>query len=474
MEEVTLFQMLEARERRAENQRLLLEAYRCPLICFTMNIPGPVKNSALIRRAFDWGCRGLEASLEGYRLLHREYWDEVTGCEAFYAIDAPAEELKRICTGLEESNGLGRLFDMDVLDAQGRKLSRGPEAENTRNCIVCGAPGRGCASRRVHNAVQLQSAANDIMVRHFAREDREKIAALAVQALLDEVHTTPKPGLVDERNSGSHEDMDLRTFTASAEALRPYFAACVKLGQELAGERRETLFSQLRRAGLEAEQRMYQATGGVNTHKGAIFTMGILCGCLGRLWKPEKPVVALQVLLEECAEIARIPLERDFQQLGDTGNTAGEKLYLTRGITGIRGEAAAGLPSVSSFGLPVLKEGISRGMTRNDAGAAALMHLMAWVEDTNLRHRGGEEGARWAVREVEKLLSKKRFPSVEDIEKLDDAFIERNLSPGGCADLLAVSYFLYDLEQTNLKLMAIMEYRDGTMVDVSRQIKEGI
>ena len=78
----------------------------------------------------------------------------------------------------------------------------------------------------------LQEAANGILTEHFAREDARRVAALAVQSLLDEVLTTPKPGLVDCRNSGSHKDMDIFTFSASAAALAPYFLECVQIGQE--------------------------------------------------------------------------------------------------------------------------------------------------------------------------------------------------------------------------------------------------
>ena len=137
-------------------------------------------------------------------------------------------------------------------------------------------------------------------------------------------------------------------------------------------------------------------------------------------------------------------LEEDFARLTGAGTTAGERLYLTRGITGIRGEAAAGLPAVTNVGLPVFRDCLAKGYSPNDAGAVTLLHLIARVADTNLYHRGGEEGAAWAAKEAEKLLP---APAMEQIEALDDAFIRRNLSPGGCADLLAVTYFLHALEE---------------------------
>lgn len=95
--------------------------------------------------------------------------------------------------------------------------------------------------------------------------------------------TTPKPGLVDRRNSGSHTDMDSFTFMSSAAALYPYFEACAKVGRETMDRPAPETFAALRPLGCEAEGEMLDATGGVNTHKGAVFSIGITCAALGRL-----------------------------------------------------------------------------------------------------------------------------------------------------------------------------------------------
>ena len=246
--EVTLQQILEARDSRAKLQQRLQQQFHCPVVCFTMNIPGPVKNTPLIRRAFGYGLQILEGQLPG--ILHKEILDASTGCEAMYAVDEDALQLKRICTAIEDSTPLGRLFDMDVLDVRGNKLDRNLVNGNSRDCIVCGAPGRGCASRRLHTLDELQVAVAKIMETHFLQMDRDTIAALAVQSLLDEVNTTPKPGLVDRRNNGSHKDMDITTFSVSAETLRPYFQTCVQIGQATAQCPPEETFAQLRRTSI--------------------------------------------------------------------------------------------------------------------------------------------------------------------------------------------------------------------------------
>ena len=430
--------MLMAREWRADFQMYLLRTYEKPVICFTMNIPGALKLTPLIRRSFYRGLAELDQSLPN--VIFRTVREEHTGCEAYFAVDADAIELKSICTRIEDATSLGRLFDMDVTDIDGTRLYRSLVNSKSRDCIVCGAAGRGCASRRIHSAEVLMAATDRIMTDFFYQKDGRRVAGLAVQSLLDEVHTTPKPGLVDQQNSGSHRDMELSTFVASAEALYPYFLECFCQGHETADMTPEDTFSHLRHAGIRAEHEMFRVTGGINTHKGAIFTLGILCGALGRLWTAANPIAPLEEITNHCAAMGKVSLQ-DLENI-TVPSTAGEVLYKNHGLTGIRGEAAAGLPSVVETGLATYRMAQSSGYSTNDSAAVALIHLIARVEDSNLHHRGGASGAAWAKQEAKKLLP---LPDMAQIIELDNRFIARNLSPGGCADLLAATLFLASL-----------------------------
>lgn len=434
--EVTLMQMLAAREIRAERQKKLIAQYGKPIVSFSMNIPGPVKDSALIRRAFVAGCEALDHAFDKREVLFREIYPAVTGWEAMYALDREPGQVKAITTAIEDSHSLGRLFDMDVIGADHQKLDRETVGGGSRDCIVCGAAGRGCASRRLHSVEALQEAVKRILKDHFRQEDICRIGKLAVRSLLEEVCTTPKPGLVDRRNTGSHRDMDLAMFHRSAEALEGYFTECARIGMETAGEKSEDTFSLLRQAGLQAEKAMYQATNGVNTHKGAIFTIGILCGAAGRLWTGENNW-NLAHIFREVSDMTRQAMEADWTK---GGNTIGHRLYAEKGIRGIRGQVADGLPAVAEIGLPIFRDYLERGMDRNEAGVRTLLHLIAQVEDTNMIARGGLVGAREGAEQVKTLLEIDY--AICDVEELDDLFISRNLSPGGCADLLAAVYFL--------------------------------
>lgn len=443
--EVTLMEMLEARENRVRQQDVLREKYGAAVISFSLNIAGPVKDSPLIRRAFRAGQEQLEAGLTAAKLTVLERAERLapTGCEGLYAVNGTAEEVKALCVSIEDGSPLGRLFDMDVLTPDGRKLDREEVRGGPRNCIVCGAAGKGCASRRVHSVEELQEATHRILEEHFAAADRESVSALATRALLDEVCTTPKPGLVDRTNNGSHRDMDIFTFTASAAALAPYWGRCFQIGQETAGLSPEETFAALKRAGQGAERTMFAATGGVNTHKGAIFSLGLICGAAGRLWRAEAPCRNPEAILKECAGMVSAAVEEEFAALSpDSARTAGERAYLERGLTGVRGEAAQGFPGVSQIALPVLNQALSAGRSLNDAGAVVLLHLIARGTDTNMAARGGPKRAKKAAEDCAQLLRRCPLPEMEAIAQLDRAFIRENLSPGGCADLLAAAFFL--------------------------------
>ena len=345
MREVTLEEMLGAREERVARQREFLSLYNCPLVCFTMNIAGPVKHSPLIERAFYEGVRLLKASIVEKKIKACKTLVCHTGCEMLLASREDCAFLKEICTKIEDTSPLGRLFDMDVLNKDGEKLSRKKE----RGCIVCGAEGRGCSARRLHSVDELWNVTQKIICDYFKKADSERFAQIATQSLIKEARTTPKPGLVDMDNNGSHKDMDLDMFIKSANALTPYFGKCVEIGQNFA-DNPEGIFPKLRREGLLAEQALYSATGGINTHKGAIYSMGIICGALGILWTAEKPVPHTDEIFSMCSRITKEAVKTDFQNMDSF--TAGGRLYLEKGIRGIRGEVSEGFPSVKNIALP--------------------------------------------------------------------------------------------------------------------------
>ena len=445
-EQVTLDMMLSCRENRVCIQQSLISSYCRPVISFCMNTAGPVKTSPLIRRAFRCGLRRLEGSLlaSGARILSKQVFYNTTGPEAFLVTDHDALSLKKTTCEIEDRDALGRLFDLDVIDTDGRKVERCETGRPERLCLLCSNSAKICSSRRLHTVEELRAKTQEIILQTVPAAEADLMAATAVKALLYEVGVTPKPGLVDRANSGSHRDMDIFTFMGSAAVLNSYFRKAYILGLEAQDPR--SCFEQLRKEGQEAERTMFLETGGVNTHKGAVFTMGIVCAAAGMCAAEDD--ISTDSVLEACARISGGIVERDLSCL-DEGDcrTKGQTLYVKYGITGIRGEMEDGLPSVRA-GLEVLENLLSEGLSLDSAASNALLAITARLEDTSLISRGGLEKAAEARKQAQLLTSGKAVER-EKLEELDRSFTEQNLSPGGAADLLAVCFFLHFLKEMN-------------------------
>jgi len=269
------------------------------------------------------------------------------------------------------------------------------------------------------------------------------VADYADWALLAELMLTPKPGLVDRRNCGAHRDMDIQTFLASARAIAPWWPRFVEIGSAWAHIPACDFLPLVRPAGVLCEQAMLQATNGVNTHKGAIFSLGLLCCAAGRL-------LAQRVTLTRdrlCTEVANICVGLVARELNGAraAQTAGERLFRRYGLTGARGEAAAGYALVRAVALPVYDRLRLSGVGEDVALLQVLLQLLAANGDTNLVSRGGLASLNYVRAYARKLLREGGALTPGGVKKMaafDDDLIARHLSPGGSADLLAVTWFL--------------------------------
>lgn len=423
---VSVQDVLAARDERAARQQRFLMEHAAPLISFTMNIAGAIKHTPEIERAFREGMHLVRRQLERMHAPVLAYEEKIafTGCEAIWAVQCNAAELKKRMCLIEETHALGRLFDLDVMDADGTHLSRSAE----RTCLICGAPVRACARSRAHTADELFQKAQQMIRDHYHTCFAQRAGELAQKALMFEAMTTPKPGLVDRENSGSHRDMDLFSFASSACALRPYFEECVMLGIHHASA------EQLQYAGMQAEDAMFAAAH-ANTHKGAIFSLGILCHAIG--WCGEN--AALGTILQKAAETGLCYLSQ--MPAAELAQTGGERQYHQYGLTGARGEATSGFRTVAEAALPALEQALAKGKTLEAACLHTLLQLMAQVQDSNIIRRAGMEGQQWVMQQAKQLLQSGYTRA--DLQKLNEAFVQKNISPGGSADLLAVAVFLH-------------------------------
>lgn len=274
------------------------------------------------------------------------------------------------------------------------------------------------------------------------------LAALATLSTLREVHAAPKPGLVDRLNSGAHKDMDFSTFVKSALAIAPGWKEQARLGLE--GVPPGEALPGLRREGLLMEKAMARATGEINTHKGLVFALSLLVYAAGLTAGRGSRLDAKTLsrtggnVLGNCLERELYPLR---VTLPDRPLTHGEQLFLDHGVTGIRGEAQRGFPSVINEGLPSLLDCLDSGLSLEEAALEALLALMGTCEDSNVIHR--KSYGYWKgpyLRHVKKLRtgtcpgSKERR---EGLALMDRHFSREGVSPGGAADLLTCTLFLY-------------------------------
>ena len=264
-------------------------------------------------------------------------------------------------------------------------------------------------------------------------------SAFLTGALL-EISTHPKPGLVTPRSNGAHRDMNLQTFMVSSAVIAPCLYQCAEAGLDHSGPA-WALLPRVRAIGAVYEARLLAATRGVNTQRGLLFSAGVLSAAAGLVARKEALTEA--ALFDTAAAMVAGICDRELRAGMDQDPvTAGEKLFRQYGVLGIRGEAEAGYPTVRSHGLPALRAARASGATLATALTHTLIALMAETEDTTVLWRGGPEALAFMHTEARKILAlggALTGDGLAAIHALEARFIARHISPGGAADLLAVT-----------------------------------
>jgi triphosphoribosyl-dephospho-CoA synthase len=262
------------------------------------------------------------------------------------------------------------------------------------------------------------------------------IARSAANALIEELDTYPKPGLVSFVDQGSHPDMDAECFLASIGAIKSYFGEMAVAGAD--GCR----LLDLQRIGISAEESMLNATGGRNTHRGAIYCLGLLAAAAGKQMA-DGNLLGLS--------LGRIVAE----SWGDEILLPDALLQTSRGLEmchryklgGVRKEAKQGFPSIFKVGLPAFQTALISA-DREAARVQAFFAVLEVCEDTTLLKRGGYPGWRYAQRQVRRFLHGGGVASPNWkilAEQIHAGFVARHLTAGGAADLLAATLFINHL-----------------------------
>jgi triphosphoribosyl-dephospho-CoA synthase len=261
------------------------------------------------------------------------------------------------------------------------------------------------------------------------------IARAALLSLHTELTLSPKPGLVCPGDNGSHSDMNATMLWRSAFALRHYFKAIALAGY------RQVSFGELQKLGIAAELRMLRATGGVNTHRGAVFNLGLLAAAAAHLVGEGRPVTAATL-----GDTVRTRWSSAICAMRPSAPSHGLLMASRHGAGGARAEAALGYPSVLELGLPVLRQALRAGLGQRRALLQTLFELIARLTDTNLLYRGGGRGLHFAQDTARDFLAAGGAADTAwetRAQAIRDAFVARCLSPGGAADLLAATWFAH-------------------------------
>ncbi|MEG5264324.1 triphosphoribosyl-dephospho-CoA synthase [Pseudomonas sp. JDS28PS106] len=267
----------------------------------------------------------------------------------------------------------------------------------------------------------------------------DRLADLAVDALIDEADLSPKPALVDRRGSGAHSDLHLGLMHASAMSLWPAFKQMAEAAGNI-GEIGQPLREAVGRLGREGEAAMLVTTGGVNTHRGAIWALGLLVAAAALA--PED--LALESLCERAARLARIE-DRHAGVQASNGRQVAQKY----GAPGAREQAQQGFPAVREYGLPRLHASRNAGSGEQNARLDALLAIMSHLDDTCVLHRAGPQGLDVMQRGAQRVLDAGGSASLTGrrcLRELDQQLLALNASPGGAADLLAACLFIDSLE----------------------------
>ena len=417
-----------------------------PGISLSLNVPGFPKSNPIATSFFAYCLRDLKYALKANLVTICEQ-EAIESCDAagdFFMVPCAMgalslQTIKQVCEDFEQSHALGRFIDADLNDQNGETVSSG----KSKLCFFClERPAIECRREEAHDVNELRNFMFPKM-EGYCREQREiliirKLSELAQRAVLAEISLTPKPGLVDRLSTGSHADMNYETFIHSTAAISPWFGDLVREGFSYRNNDLKKALPVIRGIGLRMESAMFEATQNINTQKGIIFLMGVALFACGKLFGQNdrfNPTEFREIVKEMCSDL----VEKELCILSDSGHSHGEQIYRKYGFSGARGEAKSGFATVFEFGLPVLTNSIE---LNDESLIKSFLAIAANNNDTNILYRS-DPGV---LGEFKQLCNTALLNYCEESYSAVIDFCKgKNISPGGSADLLAVTIFIWSV-----------------------------
>lgn len=448
--------ILQAREQRSLD-RLILQSEGLVGISLSLNMAGWPKSTAVSQQAFKYLQKDLEVFLTAHRvILATPIRFDTDAAGNFYLAGVSysqhkATAIKNITETFEETHPLHRLIDVDVMDTRGKMIS----SHKQKKCLLCKQAAKVCAHSQAHPIEDIRAYSEHKLETYLQQCQRQtqhnRIAEAATQALLYELSLSPKPGLVHKNGSGAHKDMDFLSFVNSIAALTPYWQQLCLLASNEQQYSIEHNTTSIRQLGLRMEQAMLTSTQGINTHKGAIFALGYLC-YLSAL-QPANKALNTEKLQQDILRYHQDSMQ-DSLLHQKAPHSHGKKIYNTYGATnggGARQQMAYGLPIVFKTALPYLETlDKNRQLFSGENHAESvlkkvLLLIMSKNADSNILHRSDLQTLK-KLQQLSLHALKKDEHSDKAYTKICDFCSEKNISPGGSADMLAATIFVYKLK----------------------------
>lgn len=402
--------LLEERELRTSFQKQICQANPYPLTVVKANMPGEDKRSLIQTIAV---CEGY-FELRKLNVKNIFYTYTIEGLIIYLSIDLSIEQLKNFCVDIEENHSLGRLMDIDVMNVH-QQISRRDLNLSPRRCFLCDEEAHVCVRQQTHAIEVIEDFILTVFKNYlFGNDCYSRWQRLIQTSLIGELIKPLGYGCVTLDDVGSHTDMDALLFIQSAHNVSMEIARAHAFSDD---------FDRLREIGKIAEQKMFEITHGVNTHKGAIFLMLLVMAGL----QHSDPVSHISFL---CKDILS-----DFES---DDQSHGMKLYRQQGITGIRGLAKDGFSDLFNKYTPYFQ---------SHSIDDTFLWLIGENPDTTLMYRGGKSlynECREKAKKAEKTVDRAAFDGWMKMQRL---------SPGGSADMLSaillIDLTLWNMEETN-------------------------
>jgi holo-ACP synthase/triphosphoribosyl-dephospho-CoA synthase len=422
----------------------LLAEKGLPCLSFNLNIPGFPKSNTTAKSFFRLCLTELKYHLKSH-LIEIRVKETVEICDSagdfflapFSEGRLSLPEIKQICEDFEENHLLGRFLDVDLNDNQGNIISSG----KSKLCFFCKVqPAIECRRLNSHDQEEVRKYMFEQMAEYcrIRKESQfaKRLSSFAFRAILSEISLTPKPGLVDKFSHGSHTDMDFQTFINSSAAISGWFEELFNAGLDYTNDDLTKALPVIRNIGLQMESEMFRVTNQVNTQKGIIFLVGLSLFSCGKLYS-EGARFETHLFRSMVKDICKDLVMKELMDTASSKNSHGEVVFQKYGFSGARGEAESGFETVFEMGLPQLAGMVH--MNNHDL-TNCFLSIASKNEDTNILYRCGPD-----VLKAFQKLCKNALDNFNDknYAAIGEFCLQKGISPGGSADLLAVSIFLW-------------------------------